>query len=85
MMVPAFIWLAIWISDLCWIFVFQKTQQIIDTRTGVNLSMMMMMMMMMMIIIIIIIIMVYWRMTISSCTGTAAYLRTKQFCLTDLT
>jgi hypothetical protein len=28
--------------------------------------------------IIIIIIIMYWRMTISSCTGTAAYLRTKQ-------
>jgi hypothetical protein len=26
----------------------------------------------------------YWRMTISSCTGTAAYLRTKQYLLTDL-
>jgi len=27
---------------------------------------------------------VYSRMTISSCTGTAAYLRTKQYLLTDL-
>jgi hypothetical protein len=27
----------------------------------------------------------YWRMTISSCTGTAAHLRTKQYLLTDLT
>jgi hypothetical protein len=26
----------------------------------------------------------YWRITISSCTGTAAYLRTKQYLLTDL-
>jgi len=35
-------------------------------------------------IIIIIIIIMYWRMTISSCTGTAACLRTKQYLLTDL-
>jgi hypothetical protein len=27
----------------------------------------------------------YWRMTISSCTGTAAHLRTKQYLSTDLT
>jgi len=28
---------------------------------------------------------VYWRMKISSCTGIAAYLRTKQYLLIDLT
>jgi len=27
----------------------------------------------------------YWRMKISNCTGIAAYLRTKQYLLTDLT
>jgi hypothetical protein len=27
----------------------------------------------------------YWRMKISSCTGIAAYLRTKQYLLIDLT